>query len=124
LTGKQACAWVNSTQTCRDAKLVNGTIESCPVINSTVPYVPENFTTNDESTATYSIVGGIAGAVIIGGAVAGGVLSSQRRRNKDIFEGDVWSTKAQVNPLYNDRTQKFENPLYEARRGNDEDDGY
>ena len=128
MTGKQACAWCNETQSCRDISIVTNvcsSVQSCPVLNETIPFVPQNLTTNDETTTTYSILGGIAGAVVIGGAVAGGVLNSQRRRNKDIFDTTAWTKAAQVNPLYVDRTQKFENPLYEARKyDEDEDEGY
>ena len=100
-------------------------IEACPIINNDKPYVPESFTINESSDPTYSIVGGVAGAVVIGGALAGGLLVRQKRRNMDIFDADSWAKAAQVNPLYFDRTIKYDNPLYQqSTKVASDDDGY
>ena len=122
MTGKQACAWCNETQSCRDISLASGVcklISACPFLNETQPYVPPNSTLNEKPNVTYAIVGGVAGAVILGGALAGGVLTAQRRRNKDVFDPVVWAQSAQTNPLYIDRTLKYENPLYEVVKADD-----
>lgn len=74
------------------------------------------------STETASIIGGVTGFVVVGGAIAGGLLFSQRRYMKNVFDNSIWAQAAVTNPLYKDRTMRFENPLYRDPKADPDDD--
>jgi len=51
--------------------------------------------------------------LILGGAIAGGLFMSQKKRAALLFDTTQWANTAVSNPLYLDRTLRFENPMYE-----------
>lgn len=56
---------------------------------------------------------GVLVACVIGGSLAVGLILTQRRHMKNVFDNSLWANSAVVNPLYKDRTLRFENPLYQ-----------
>jgi len=49
---------------------------------------------------------------MLGGAIAGGLFMSQKKRSALLFDTSNWGNTATSNPLYQDRTLRFDNPFY------------
>ena len=92
----------------------------CPIIEE--EEVPPEFTENPNTGGATAIIGGIGGALVLGGAIAGGLFMSQKKRAALLFDTTQWNNTAISNPLYHDRTLKFENPMYEDPSGEVEED--
>jgi len=111
------CSWCNETSSCHSAKAltkcpVKG-LNTCPNNAKDVSGEISAFTANSSGGADSStIVIGAGGAVAFGMVIAGGLILAQRRHLKNTFDASIWANTAVTNPLYQDRTMKFENPLY------------
>ena len=87
-------------------------IDTCPILNTTIP-VAEEFTNNETSSSILAIASGIGGAFVLGGAIAGTLFMTQRKRAALLFDTTQWNNTSIANPLYQDRTLRFENPMYQ-----------
>jgi hypothetical protein len=114
--GSQYCIWCDTTSSCHDISLPNLST-TCPNVSDTCPKEPEveippTFTQNEEKSSFGAIAGGIGGALMLGGAIAGGLFMSQKKRAALLFDTSNWANTATNNPLYQDRTIRFDNPFY------------
>ncbi|RKP16120.1 hypothetical protein ROZALSC1DRAFT_31801 [Rozella allomycis CSF55] len=113
-----SCFWCNETKSCHDNKNRNilcknqTNYSTCPqdeVLQQTV----SQYSSNELTSNTTNIVTGVAIAGAVGAAVGVGILFSHRRKTKNSLDATLWADVAINNPLYKDRTLRFENPLYQ-----------
>jgi len=125
----QFCAWCNATQLCHSVTnaTVNCTYEqynqTCDnQLQLNIGGVSENMVSNEQASSTGAIASGIGGALVLGGALAGGLFMAKRKPSIPNFMSEMGG-EVNVNPLYEGNVASFENPLYQGNQTADPGSG-